>query len=112
VITRDCCDPISNGPNVVNPARPNALFGDGAKSVAFQIVKLFDLGRAAAFIQDAIRPVARVHLGAVDGTAIWEVVVGSYDWQDTVEEWGLHSWLRENGAVDGELVLIRSEDLS
>jgi hypothetical protein len=101
-----------NGQTVVKPERPNALFGDGGKSVAFQIVKLFELDRAAAFIQEAIRPIARAHVSTVDGTAIWEVVVGSYEWQDAAEEWGLHSWLRENGAIDGELVLVKSDDLS
>jgi hypothetical protein len=43
----------------------------------------------------------------VDATAIWEVTVGSYDWQDAAEEWSLHRWLRENGAKDGEAVLVK-----
>ena len=100
------------GPIVVKRERPTALYGDGDESAPFQIVKLFDLDRAAAFIQDAVRPIARVHVSTVDGTAIWEVIVGSYDWQVAVEEWGLHNWLRENGAVDGELVLVKSDGLS
>jgi hypothetical protein len=78
----------------------------------FTTVKLFDLGQAPEFIQDAIRPIARVHVSTVDGTAIWEVTVGAYDWQDAAEEWGLHNWLRESGAVDGEMVLVKTDDLS
>ncbi len=78
----------------------------------FKIVKLFDLGQAPEFIQDAIRPIARVHVSSVDGTAIWQVTVGTYDWRDAAEEWGLHGWLRESGAADGELVLVQSDDLS
>lgn len=78
----------------------------------FTTVKLFDLGQAPEFIQDAIRPIARVHVSTVDGTAIWEVTVGAYDWQDAAEEWGLHKWLRESGAVDGEMVLVKTDDLS
>ena len=42
----------------------------------FRTVKLFDLGLAPAFIQDAIRPIAFVHLSKIDGCAIWEVTVG------------------------------------
>jgi hypothetical protein len=67
----------------------------------FRTVKLFDLGLAPAFIQNAIRPIAFVHLSKMDGCAIWEVTVGSYDWQDAAEEWALHRWLRENGALEG-----------
>jgi hypothetical protein len=78
----------------------------------FRTVKLFDLGMAPAFIQDAIRPIALVHLSKVDGSAIWEVTVGSYDWQDAAEEWALHRWLRENGAAEGENVLLQSDDLT
>ena len=78
----------------------------------YKIVKLFDLGQAPDFIQDAIRPIARVHVSSVEGTAIWEVTVGTYDWQDAAEEWALHRWLRESGAADGEIVLLRSDDLS
>ncbi len=78
----------------------------------YKIVKLFDLGQAPDFIQDAIRPIARVHVSCVEGTAIWEVTVGTYDWQDAAEEWGLHGWLRESGAADGEIVLLRADDLS
>jgi hypothetical protein len=77
----------------------------------FKIVKLFDLDQAPDIIQDAIRPIARVHVSAVDGTAIWEVTVGAYEWQDAAQEWGLHDWLRESGAGDGEIVLVRSGDL-
>jgi hypothetical protein len=83
----------------------------GAKPV-FRTVKLFDLGLAPAFIQDAIRPIALVHLNKVDGAAIWDVTVGSYDWQDAAEEWALHRWLRENGATEGENVLLQADDLT
>ncbi len=79
---------------------------------AFRIVKLFDLSLAPDAIRDAIRPIALVHLSNVDGCAIWEVTVGSYDWQDAEEEWALHRWLRENGATEGENVLLQSDDLS
>jgi hypothetical protein len=79
---------------------------------AYKTVKLFDLGQAPDFIQEAIRPIARVHVSSVEGTAIWEVTVGTYDWQDAAEEWALHRWLRESGAADGEIVLLRSDDLS
>jgi hypothetical protein len=78
----------------------------------FRTVKLFDLGLAPAFIQNAIRPIAVVHLSKVDGCAIWEVTVGSYDWQDAAEEWALHRWLRENGAAEGENVLLQLDDLA
>jgi hypothetical protein len=78
----------------------------------FRTVKLFDLGLAPAFIQDAIRPIAVIHLSKVDGCAIWEVTVGSYDWQDAAEEWALHRWLRENGAAEGENVLLQLDDLT
>jgi hypothetical protein len=77
----------------------------------FQTVKLFDLERAPAFIQDAIRPIAAVHVSSVDGDAIWEVTVGTYEWQDATEEWALHRWLRESGAAEGEMVLLRCDDL-
>jgi hypothetical protein len=78
----------------------------------FRTVKLFDLGLAPAFIQDAIRPIAVVHLSKVEGCAIWEVTVGTYDWQDAAEEWALHRWLRENGAAEGENVLLQLDDLT
>jgi hypothetical protein len=83
-----------------------------AGATVFRTVKLFDLGQAPDFIQDAIRPIARVHVSTVDASAIWEVTVGVYDWQDAAEEWALHRWLRESGAFDGELVLMKSDDLS
>ena len=94
-----------------NPGEVNMPSEDVAKT-AFRTVKLFDLGLAPAFIQDAIRPIALVHISKVDGCAIWEVTVGSYDWQDAAEEWALHRWLRENGAADGETVLLQSDDLT
>jgi hypothetical protein len=78
----------------------------------FRTVKLFDLGLAPTFIQVAIRPIALAHLSKVDGCAIWEAAVGSYDWQDAAEEWALHRWLRENGAAEGENVLLQSDDLT
>ncbi len=78
----------------------------------FKTVKLFDLGQAPESVQDAIGPIARVHVSTIDGTAIWEVTVGAYDWQDAAEEWSLHTWLRESGAGDGEMVLVKSDDLS
>ncbi len=86
----------------------NADFGNAV----YRTVKLFDLGLAPDFIQDAIRPVAVVHLSRVDGCPIWEVTVGTYDWHDAAEEWALHRWLRENGAVEGENVLLQADDLS
>jgi hypothetical protein len=75
----------------------------------YREVKLFDLADASEMVRDAIRPIALVHASEVDATAIWEVTVGSYDWQDAAEEWALHRWLREGGAVDGELVLVKLE---
>jgi hypothetical protein len=73
----------------------------------YREVKFFDLDAAPDYIRDAIRPIARAHVSAVDATAIWEITVGSYDWQDAAEEWSLHRWLRENGAKDGEAVLVK-----
>ena len=35
-----------------------------------------------------------------------------YDWQGVVEEWALHRWLRENGAAEGEIVLLQADDLT
>ena len=87
---------------------PNA---DVAKPV-FRTVKLFDLGLAPAFIQDAIRPFALVHMSKMDACAIWEVTVGTYDWQDAAEEWALHGWLRDSGADEGETVLLQADDLT
>jgi len=87
------------------------LRADGG-AAPFRTVKLFDLGLAPAFIQDAIRPIALVHVSSMDASAIWEVTVGSYDWQDAAEEWALHRWLRENGAADGESVLLQCDDLT
>ena len=74
---------------------------------AYRNVKLFDLTEAPDVVRDAIRPIALAHVSAVDDVSIWEVTVGSYDWQDAAEEWALHRWLRENGAADGEIVLVR-----
>jgi hypothetical protein len=51
----------------------------------FSTVKLFDLGQAPEIVQNAIHPIARVHVSTVDGTAIWEVTVGAYDWQDAAD---------------------------
>jgi hypothetical protein len=79
-------------------------------ATAYRMVKLFDLGQAPSQIQDAIRPVALTHVSKVDGMAIWEVTVGKYDWRDAPEEWSLHHWLRDNGAVEGEIVLIQSDE--
>jgi hypothetical protein len=89
-----------------------ATFDRRTAMSVYKIVKLFDLGQAPDFIQDAIRPIARVHVISVEGSAIWEVTVGTYDWQDAAEEWALHRWLRDSGAADGEIVLLRSDDLS
>ncbi len=85
------------------------MAGD-AGGAAFRTVKLFDLGLAPDYIQDAIRPIAVVHVSKVDGVAIWEVTVGTYDWQDATEEWALHRWLQESGAAAGESVLLRCDD--
>ena len=73
----------------------------------YREVKFFDLDAAPDYIRDAIRPIALAHGSEVDATAIWEVTVGSYDWQDAAEEWSLHRWPRENGAKDGEAVLVK-----
>lgn len=75
----------------------------------YKTVKLFDLGDAPAHVRDAIRPIALAHVSTVDADAIWEVTVGTYDWQDAAEEWALHRWMRENGAADGETVLVKME---
>ncbi len=79
---------------------------------AYRNVKLFDLSEAPPYIREAIRPVALAHVSTVDASAIWEVTVGTYDWQDAAEEWALHRWMRENGAADGEMVLVRLEEFS
>jgi hypothetical protein len=97
---------------VAMASSPGDTRGAEVGKPVFRTVKLFDLGLAPAFIQDAIRPIAVVHLSKVDGCAIWEVTVGSYDWQDAAEEWALHRWLRENGAAEGENVLLQSDDLT
>lgn len=76
---------------------------------AYKTIKLFDLDDAPAHVRDAIRPIALAHVGTVDEDAIWEVTVGTYDWQDAAEEWALHRWMRENGAADGETVLVKME---
>lgn len=76
---------------------------------SFRTVKLFDLADAPAHVREAIRPIALAHVSAVDGDAIWEVTVGTYDWQDAAEEWALHRWMRETGAADGEAVLVKME---
>jgi hypothetical protein len=75
----------------------------------YREVKFFDLGDAPEFIRDAIRPVALMHISTVDATSIWEITVGTYDWQDAAEEWALHRWLRESGATEGEFVLVKLE---
>jgi len=80
-----------------------------ARGTAWRLVKLFDLGQAPTQIQDAIRPVALTHVSQTDGSAIWEVTVGTYDWRDAPEEWSLHHWLRDNGAKDGEVVLVQAD---
>ena len=80
-----------------------------AGTEAFRTVKLFDLAYAPDFIQQAIRPIAAVHASNADGCAIWEITVGTYDWQNAAEEWALHRWLRENGAAEKEAVLLRFE---
>lgn len=74
---------------------------------AYRTIKLFDLGDAPAHVREAISPIALAHVSTVDASAIWEVTVGTYDWQDAAEEWALHRWMRENGATDGEGVLVK-----
>ncbi len=54
-------------------------------------------------------PFAFAHVSTVDASAIWEVTVGTYDWQDAAEEWALHRWMRENGAMEGEGVLVKMD---
>jgi hypothetical protein len=73
----------------------------------YKEVKYFDLDAASDFVRDAIRPVALAHVSTVDATAIWEVTVGTYEWQEAAEEWALHRWLSENGAINGEIVLVK-----
>ncbi|MBX6746974.1 MAG: hypothetical protein IRY87_33495 [Acetobacteraceae bacterium] len=76
---------------------------------AYSVVKLFDLANAPDDVQRTIRPIALAHVSVVDASAIWEVTVGTYDWRDAAEEWALHDWMRENGATDGEVVLVKME---
>jgi hypothetical protein len=70
-----------------SPGGTDTQSSDVTKPV-FRTVKLFDLGLAPAFIRIA------------------------YDWQDAAEEWALHRCLRENGAAEGENVLLQSDDLT
>ncbi len=77
---------------------------------AFTTVKLFDLDEAPASVQQAVRPEALAHLSVTEANAIWEVTVGTYDWQDAGEEWALHRWMRDNGAADGETVLVKWQE--
>lgn len=79
---------------------------------AYKLVKLFELVSAPDYVQEAIRPIAFTHVSTVDASAIWEVTVGTYDWQNAAEEWALHDWMRENGATNGEMVLVRMEESS
>lgn len=76
---------------------------------AYALVKLFDLAGAPEVVRNAIRPIALAHVSVVDASAIWEVTVGSYDWRDAPQEWALHDWMRENGAANGEVVLVKME---
>lgn len=78
---------------------------------AYTEVKLFDLDDVPEPIREAIRPVASAHVSTVDANAIWEVTVGTYDWQDDAEEWALHRWLREGGAAVGETVLVKLDQM-
>jgi len=75
----------------------------------YRTVKLFDLADAPDYVREAIRPIAYAHVSTVDASAIWEVTVGIYDWRDAAEEWALHDWMRENGASDGEMVLVKMD---
>lgn len=79
---------------------------------AYKLIKLFDLDSAPDYVQEAIRPIAFAHVSTVDAISIWEVTVGTYDWQNAAEEWALHDWMRENGATNGEMVLVRMEESS
>jgi hypothetical protein len=72
---------------------------------AYRDVKFFDLINLPDAIRDAIRPVALAHVSTVEAASIWEVTVGTYDWQNAAEEWALHRWLRANGAADGSWCL-------
>jgi hypothetical protein len=76
---------------------------------AYRSIKLFDLSAAPEDIRQVVRPVALAHAGRLDAAAIWEVTVGSYDWREAKEEWALHDWMRQNGAVDNEVVLVRMD---
>ena len=73
----------------------------------YRQVKLFDLADAPDYVREPVRPMALVHASTADASAMWEVTVGSYDWQNAAEEWDLHRWLRENGASDGETVVLK-----
>lgn len=76
---------------------------------AYKLIKFFELASAPDYVQEAIRPIAFAHVSTVDANAIWEVTVGTYDWQNAAEEWALHDWMRENGATDGEMVVVKME---
>ena len=66
----------------------------------YREVKFFDLDTAPDYIRDSIRPIALAHVSAVDGTAIWEITVGTHDWQGTGEEGSLNQGRARIGAKD------------
>ena len=82
-------------------------FSVGKRVTIYRQVELFDLADASDYIREPVRSVALVHASTVDASAMWEVTVGIYDWLNAAEEWDLHRWLRENGATNGETVVLK-----
>lgn len=85
--------------------------------LAYREIKLFALDQAPASVVRGILAVAASHSGDTDQRAIWEVTVGHVEWTDTPArdrdherladaEWALHDWLQDNGAKEGEVVLV------
>ncbi len=88
--------------------------------LAYREIKLFALEHAPASVARGVRAVAASHAGDTAQRAIWEVTVGHFEWTDTPArdrdherladaEWALHDWLQENGAEEGEIVLVTAD---
>jgi hypothetical protein len=86
----------------------------------FQTVKVFDLVDAPAEILDAARELSAAFIGDIGEHALWEVCVGNCEWEGFAPrnaaetraasgERRLHRWLSENGARDGEIVIVKVE---